>query len=162
MTEKEFMDIRNLLQVYPGCCRTEGEVKAWWSTFRNYDYKRVRDAVENYIRTETRTPVPAAIIGRMSRTAPKGNIAPRYEKINGKETRVYQCLRCRDEGIVQWEDEEQRVIGRPCLCEAGRTKYPWGFKTKEEKEEYIRVHGYHGEDMDYDVPALWAKDGVYE
>ena len=162
MNQTEFQSIVNLLQVYPGCCRVKGDIDAWWNTLKDYDYNKIRDATENYIRTESKTPVPAAIIGRIIRTAPKGNIAPRYEKINGKETRVYQCLRCRDEGIVQWEDKEQRVIGRPCLCEAGRTKHPWGFKTKEEKEEYIRIHGYHGEDMDYDVPALWAKDGVYE
>ena len=162
MTESEFQQIANLLKVYPGCCRERDEIIAWWNTLRNYDYSKIRDAVESYIRSETRAPVPASIIGRVTRNAPKGNLSPRYETINGKPVRVYQCQRCHDEGIVTWEDKEQREISRPCLCDAGRTKYPWGFLTREQKEEYVRLKGYHGEDMDYDVPALWAKDGVYE
>lgn len=162
MTEREFLQIQNLLRVYPNCCRDVDQTQAWWMSLKDYDFNRIYDAVEAYIRTETRTPVPAAVIGRIAKSTPKGNITPRFENIDGKLTKVYRCLRCHDTGLVTWDDDDGHIYGRPCLCEAGKSNYRWGFLTAEQKEEYVRVHGYHGEDLDYDVPALWAKDGIKE
>ena len=158
MTEREFVDIRNLLQVYQGCCRTEPEVKAWWSTLKNYDFAKVYNAVEAYIKTETRPPVPASIISRIPKANPTQKFVPRFETVNGKKVRVVQCPRCNDTGLVIWYDEEQRAIGRPCNCPAGHHFFRWGWLTREEKEEYIQKNGWHGENMDEDWAAAWERD----
>ena len=158
MQETEFRQIANLLKIYPGCCKEEEQVKAWWASLRNYDFRSIYDAVERYIRTETRTPVPASIISLIPKADPSQEFKPKYETIDGEVVKVVQCQRCQDSGLVTWYDEEGMRYGRPCDCPAGHHYYRWGWLTREGKEEYVRKYGHHGEDMTEDWYGLWETE----
>lgn len=146
MTTQEFLNIKNLLRVYPGCCKDQTDTNAWYETLRNYDYKLIDDAVRRYLQTNKYTPTPAAIIELIPKPTKDDGFKPRFETLpDGRTVPVISCRRCNDTGLITYYDKEGRIYGKPCECQAGHSNYHWGWLTEDEQKEFLRKNGKHGE-----------------
>lgn len=109
------------------------QVKLWYESLKSYDRVMLEEAVMKYIKSNRFAPNPANIIELLPSAKYNGepfDKTPRYDP-NGN--RIYKCLRCKDLGLITWEDNEGRAYGRPCNCVAGY--YYFGSGHEEEKRK---------------------------
>ena len=126
--------IRTIIRaVWKDMLLAKAETKIWFETFRNYDLGTVEAAVKEYIRHNKYRPTPADIFDFIPAAEPKSGateFTPRYETMpDGTRQRVVQCLKCRDTGLIVWEDKDGYRYGKPCTCQAAIANY--GSKIRE-------------------------------
>lgn len=130
------------------------QVEVWYTSLKQYDLGLVEAAVRHWIQTQKFKPTPAEIIALMpSKKYEPGDhfdSRPRYEKIGGKIVQTFQCMKCRDSGMIMIYDKEKRLYGLPCDCAAGHKKFTWGWLSPEAQMEYIQRNGNHGETVGED------------
>jgi len=120
--------------MFVGESRVE-QVKMWYESMKNYNRIDVEKAITTYITKNKFKPLPADIIELLPSAKYNGepfDKTPRYDP-NGN--RIYKCLRCKDMGLITWEDNEGRAYGRPCNCAAGY--YYYGSGHEEEKRKVV-------------------------
>lgn len=141
MTVEQFMKIRTRLKcVWADLFNTPEAFGVWFDSFRNYDFDLIETATINYINKNRFKPVPADIL--MEIRAVKADLNKKYEKFtprferlpDGREVQVFKCQRCRDTGLIVWEDEEQRWVSRYCTCEAALANYSAARRALEAKQ----------------------------
>lgn len=113
-------------------------VTIWADSFRDYDYATIEAAIIEYMKTNRFKPNPADIISciPVAKAEPKAKavFVPKYETLpDGKLVRVIKCRRCRDTGLITWDNERQETVGRPCECEAAIAFY--GMRGSDLKNE---------------------------
>jgi len=148
MNKNDFNNIRVMIRsLWKEAINSEPAYDAWYNSLKKYDYYLIKDAVEAYIRIGKFEPKPADIIAQIKAPERKSSFdpSPKYEEINGKRKRVFTCLRCRDSGMMTWDDADGHAIGLPCDCPAGHYYFRWGWLTVEEQQDFIKEHGHHGE-----------------
>ena len=149
MSGSDFLQIRQVLRaMYKNIIETPVEIEAWQESFRRYDFDTIKTACISYYNGASGQyyPKPFNILELLPRAdSMELNLAPRYEMVNGVRTRAYNCLRCKDTGLITWTDENGCIYGKSCRCMAGKIKYPWSHLTREEQMEYVKKNGSHGE-----------------
>lgn len=138
MTQAEFKEISKYINaMYKDTISDETAGRGWYESLRRYSCSDIMDAIARYIRDNHYPPHPSDIIDNLPvRRTNSQDLAPRFENIDGKRVRIYNCTKCNDQGMVAFTDEESNFVGKPCECYAGFVNYPWEFLTKYEKEEY--------------------------
>ncbi len=115
--------------VWKDMIETPESLKAWFDSFKNYDFATVETAVIKYIESKPFKPTPADIIRLIPNrpadpTKEYKRFVPQYETgPDGRQKRVIKCRRCGDTGLITWRDDEERMVGDPCTCEAGLANY---------------------------------------
>lgn len=130
MRVEDLMDIRTRLRIMWRNVMPDGNAaKAWYDTFRHYDFDLIDKACVEYMRNNKFQPNPADILmcipAVRAAEGIKPKFSPKYVKLpDGREVRAYRCQRCKDTGLIVWEDiETQAYLGRPCTCEAAIENY---------------------------------------
>lgn len=150
MTAEQFMRIRTRLKcVWSDLFTTQEAFNVWFDSFRNYDFGLIEQATINYINKNRFKPTPADILMEIRTVRADINkqyekFVPRFERIPDekadggyREVQVFKCQRCKDTGLIIWEDKEQRCVGRPCTCEAALANYSAARKALESQYDEI-------------------------
>lgn len=105
--------------------------KVWWTHLMEFDADTVFDAVMSYINSERRTPTVADIVSICN------TLRNSRRSIPSKIGKTVKCPYCKDLGLIRVEYETGVTVGRPCTeCPKGKERYPWYFKTEEEKQAW--------------------------
>lgn len=129
LDSEQLIIVRSLMRtIWPSIMPDKSSVSAWQKSFEPYSFEVVETAVRQYIACKPFKPNPADIIGMIpaqpAKAEPKAPPRPTYETMpDGRQVKVIKCKRCRDLGLIMWEDAEGRVYGRPCTCEAALARY---------------------------------------
>jgi len=152
-----------LRTVWKGVMADESEAEVWYEVLKKYTYQQAKTACMKYITEGHYEPKPADILGCIPKgtNGQKFDPKPKFANVNGKNTRVYTCQRCMDQGMIAWDDENGNLVGVPCDCPAGHHYFRWGWLTPEEQKAYIDKNGQHGEIVGENwyllQPERWAK-----
>lgn len=120
MTKREFASILPWLKLYKDCCKNDEIIESWFDSLKEYDFIDVDTAFREYSNSSSYTPRPLDIINLIPKADPKTEFKQLYDS-NG--VKLIQCRRCRDTGLITWEDHEGRRYGKPCDCPSGRKNY---------------------------------------
>lgn len=132
LNDDDIMIIRSKLRcLWKDVMQTPEAVKIWQNSFKPYDMKTIEAAVDHYMAVNKFRPNPADIIACIPANYAKPEqgqqprkFVPKFERLpDGRYVRIIQCRRCNDLGLIMREDEEGRIYGRPCVCEAALAKY---------------------------------------
>lgn len=146
MTLSEFQRIRSILKAnFKNFLNDANEIEVWYNSLKSYDAKVIEDAAWKYNKTEKFEPRIASLLEMIPKADNGRKFTPMFEEIEGRTVPVISCQRCRDTGLITYEDDDGRTVGRPCDCPAGHAKYSWGWLTQEEQQQFVATNGSHGE-----------------
>lgn len=129
MSVEDLMDIRARLRIMWKNVMPDGNaVKVWYDTFRSYDFETIDKACIEYMKGNRFQPNPADILmcipAKVADAKKVTDFKPMYVTTpDGVTKRAFKCLRCRDTGLIVWEDKDRCYVGRPCTCEAAIANY---------------------------------------